>query len=204
MASTATRRISCGASPSASLSGLVYIGATGRRRDVYVQGRHMVHRPAATRMGRVREPDKPRSRGVFKFSVEFLGGTLTSKTLSLVPSRGLRLPAGKPRTGLAHPPPRAHTAIPHRAPGARAGGSSMSSDATSFVGTIPAHYDRDLGPLIFADYAADTARRVAALGPTRVLETAAGTGIVTRRLRDLLPAGAHITATDLNAPMLEV
>ncbi len=64
----------------------------------------------------------------------------------------------------------------------------MSSDATSFVGTIPAHYDRDLGPLIFADYAADTARRVAALGPTRVLETAAGTGIVTRRLRDLLPA----------------
>ena len=71
----------------------------------------------------------------------------------------------------------------------------MSSDATSFVGTIPAHYDRDLGPLIFADYATDTARRVAAPGPTRVLETAAGTGIVTRRLRDLLPAGAHITAT---------
>jgi ubiquinone/menaquinone biosynthesis C-methylase UbiE len=80
----------------------------------------------------------------------------------------------------------------------------MSTDATSFVGTIPAHYDRDLGPLIFADYAADTARRVAALGPTRVLETAAGTGIVTRWLRDLLPAWAHITATDLNAPMLEV
>jgi len=80
----------------------------------------------------------------------------------------------------------------------------MSTDATSFVGTIPAHYDRDLGPLIFADYAADTARRVAALGPTRVLETAAGTGIVTRRLCDLLPAWAHITATDLNAPMLEV
>ena len=80
----------------------------------------------------------------------------------------------------------------------------MSSNATSFVGTIPTHYDRALGPLIFADYAADMALRMAALGPTRVLETAAGTGIVTRRLRDLLPAGAHITATDLNAPMLEV
>ena len=65
----------------------------------------------------------------------------------------------------------------------------MGSDATSFVGTIPAHYDRDLGPLIFADYAADMARRVAAFGPTRVLETAAGAGIVTRRLRDLLPLG---------------
>ena len=80
----------------------------------------------------------------------------------------------------------------------------MSDDATSFVGTIPDHYDRDLVPIIFADYAADMARRVAALDPVRVLETAAGTGIVTRRLRDLLPAGAHITATDLAPPMLEV
>ena len=39
---------------------------------------------------------------------------------------------------------------------------------------------------------------------TRVLETAAGTGIVTRQLRDFLPPGGHVTATDLNAPMLEV
>src|SRR5689334_14938717 len=84
------------------------------------------------------------------------------------------------------------------------GDPSMSDDATSFVGTIPDHYDRDLVPIIFADYAADMARRVAALDPVRVLETAAGTGIVTRRLRDLLPAGAHITATDLAPPMLEV
>jgi SAM-dependent methyltransferase len=38
----------------------------------------------------------------------------------------------------------------------------------------------------------------------RVLETAAGTGIVTRLLRDLLPAEAHLTATDLNPPMLAV
>src|SRR5262245_26527247 len=44
----------------------------------------------------------------------------------------------------------------------------------------------------------------AACSPARVLETAAGTGIVTRRLRDFLPSGAHLTATDLNAPMLEV
>src|SRR4051794_22514852 len=80
----------------------------------------------------------------------------------------------------------------------------MSDDATSFVGTIPDHYDRDLVPIIFADYAADTARRGGALGRPRVLETAAGPGIVPRRLRDLLPAEAHITATDLNAPMLEV
>jgi ubiquinone/menaquinone biosynthesis C-methylase UbiE len=79
----------------------------------------------------------------------------------------------------------------------------MSGDA-AFVGTIPQHYDQGLGPMIFVDYAEDLARRVAAGKPVRVLETAAGTGIVTRRLRDHLPAGTHLTATDLNPPMLEV
>lgn len=79
----------------------------------------------------------------------------------------------------------------------------MANDA-AFIGSIPQHYDQGLGPMIFVDYAADIARRTAACNPKRVLETAAGTGIVTRRLRDLLPAGTHLTATDLNAPMLEI
>ncbi len=80
----------------------------------------------------------------------------------------------------------------------------MSDDAAGFVGSIPQHYDQGLGPMIFVDYAADIAQRVAAGGPARVLETAAGTGIVTRKLRDALPTGAHLIATDLNPPMLEV
>src|SRR5437588_3029182 len=80
----------------------------------------------------------------------------------------------------------------------------MEGDAASFVGNIPEHYDSGLGPIIFVDYAADIARRAAACSPRRVLETAAGTGIVTRQLRDFLPTGVHVTATDLNAPMLEV
>jgi ubiquinone/menaquinone biosynthesis C-methylase UbiE len=80
----------------------------------------------------------------------------------------------------------------------------MIGQAASFVGSIPEHYDRDLGPVIFADYAADMARRVVASGPGRVLEIAAGTGIVTRALRDLLPDGARLMATDLNPPMLDV
>lgn len=79
----------------------------------------------------------------------------------------------------------------------------MSSDA-AFVGSIPEHYDRYLGPIIFVDYAADIARRAAAGKPATVLETAAGTGIVTRALRDHLPASTRLTATDLNPPMLEV
>jgi ubiquinone/menaquinone biosynthesis C-methylase UbiE len=80
----------------------------------------------------------------------------------------------------------------------------MTEEAALFIGNIPDHYDRGLGPVIFVDYAADIAQRVAALNPPRVLETAAGTGIVSRRLRDLLPAGVHLTVTDLNPPMLEV
>ena len=49
-------------------------------------------------------------------------------------------------------------------------------------------------------------RRVLSPGyaPSRVLETGAGTRIVTRHLRDLLPATTRLTATDLNPPMLDV
>lgn len=74
----------------------------------------------------------------------------------------------------------------------------------AFTGSIPEIYDRELGPVIFADYAADMARRVATAGVGNVLEIAAGTGIVTRALRDRLSPGARLTATDLNAPMLDV
>jgi len=61
----------------------------------------------------------------------------------------------------------------------------ISNDAANFIGDIPEHYDRGLGPMIFADYAADSAGRAADRSPARVLETAAGTGIVTRQLRSL-------------------
>jgi len=81
----------------------------------------------------------------------------------------------------------------------------MSGNQADFSGDIPRNYDHDLGPIIFSGYAADIAHR-AALGatPSRVLETAAGSGIVTRALRDALPSGAHLTSTDLNAPMLDI
>ncbi|HEY9064258.1 MAG TPA: methyltransferase domain-containing protein, partial [Burkholderiaceae bacterium] len=74
---------------------------------------------------------------------------------------------------------------------------------TLFAGSIPELYDSLLVPLIFQPYADDLARRVAALNPARVLETAAGTGVVTRRLAQLLPASADIVATDLNQAMLD-
>lgn len=74
----------------------------------------------------------------------------------------------------------------------------------AFVGQVPEFYDRGLGPFLFEHYAQEMAARAAALKPARVLETAAGTGIVTQRLRKSLPRSAELTATDLNAPMLEV
>ena len=53
-----------------------------------------------------------------------------------------------------------------------------------FAGPIPENYDRYMVPLIFEAYAADMARRAAALSPGAVLEIAAGTGVVTRALAD--------------------
>ena len=80
----------------------------------------------------------------------------------------------------------------------------MRDDAAGFTGNIPEHYDGGLGPIIFAHYAIDIARRAVAHGPSRVLETAAGTGIATRELRNVLPTEAELTATDLNQPMLDL
>ncbi|WP_395644697.1 class I SAM-dependent methyltransferase [Terricaulis sp.] len=76
--------------------------------------------------------------------------------------------------------------------------------AAQFVGDIPTHYDAKLGPILFADYAADLARRAAALKPAAVLEVACGTGISTVALANTLPSNTSITATDLNPPMLEI
>ena len=80
----------------------------------------------------------------------------------------------------------------------------MSNETTGFIGSIPENYDRGLGSIFFADYAEHTARLVAGYVPSRVLETGAGTGILTRRLRDLLPVTTRLIATDLNPPMLDI
>jgi ubiquinone/menaquinone biosynthesis C-methylase UbiE len=79
----------------------------------------------------------------------------------------------------------------------------MTKVDTVFAGSIPALYDNYLGPLIFEPYAQDLTSRLSALDPERVLETAAGTGIVTRALLRSLSAGASVVATDLNQPMLD-
>lgn len=72
-----------------------------------------------------------------------------------------------------------------------------------FRGSIPALYDQHLGPMIFAPYADDIVSRLAHLRHGRVLETAAGTGVVTRALVSALPESVSIHATDLNQSMLD-
>ncbi len=79
----------------------------------------------------------------------------------------------------------------------------MSSADKAFVGSIPKIYDTYLVPLIFQPYAEDLARRLQARRLSRVLEIAAGTGVVTRALASALPASVAIVATDLNQAMLD-
>jgi len=78
----------------------------------------------------------------------------------------------------------------------------MAENDILFTGSIPANYDRYMVPLLFRPYAEQVAQRARILSPKRILETAAGTGIVTQALHEALP-DADIVATDLNTPMLE-
>ena len=79
----------------------------------------------------------------------------------------------------------------------------MSETDKVFAGSIPENYDRYLVPLIFETFAQDIAQRVAALSPSAVLETAAGSGVVTRALTPRLAPDTSYVVTDLNQPMLD-
>ena len=78
----------------------------------------------------------------------------------------------------------------------------MSYQHAAFVGSIPENYDRYLGPALFEPFAAEMVERLHVSEGAAVLELACGTGIVTRRLRDRLPSGVRLVATDLNEAMM--
>jgi ubiquinone/menaquinone biosynthesis C-methylase UbiE len=80
---------------------------------------------------------------------------------------------------------------------------TLAANDKVFSGNIAQLYQSHLVPLIFQPYADDMARRVAALSPSRVLEIACGTGVVTRALDNALAGDVTIVATDLNAAMIE-
>ncbi len=71
-----------------------------------------------------------------------------------------------------------------------------------FAHSAPVLYDRYMGPLLFESCAKVVGDRCATLAPKRILETAAGTGIVTRAIHRAVPS-AQIVATDINPAMLD-
>ena len=79
----------------------------------------------------------------------------------------------------------------------------MAESDKVFAGSIPKFYDTLMVPLIFQAYADHMAGLVASLSPRSVLETAAGSGVVTRALASKLGADARYVVTDLNQPMLD-
>jgi ubiquinone/menaquinone biosynthesis C-methylase UbiE len=78
----------------------------------------------------------------------------------------------------------------------------LTETDTAFDHSTPSLYDRYMGPLLFEPYANLVAERSALLRPARILETAAGTGIVTRAVSQAVPQ-AQIVATDVNPAVLE-
>jgi len=79
----------------------------------------------------------------------------------------------------------------------------VSAQDKVFAGSVPNIYETYLVPLIFEPYAADLVSRLKLRNPSRILEVAAGTGVVTRALASALPEGTSIVATDLNQAMLD-
>ncbi|MFC3613067.1 class I SAM-dependent methyltransferase [Lutimaribacter marinistellae] len=79
----------------------------------------------------------------------------------------------------------------------------MSNIDTKFTGSIPEVYDSHLVPILFDGYAEELAGRVARGASGAVLEIAAGSGAVTRKLALLLPRESRYVVTDLNGGMLE-
>ncbi|MVU83782.1 methyltransferase domain-containing protein [Nocardia sp. ET3-3] len=78
--------------------------------------------------------------------------------------------------------------------------SATGAGDTSFTGSIPEIYDSLLVPMIFEEPARLLAAAIEAVDAVDILETAAGTGALTRVLASL--GGHDIVATDLNEPMV--
>jgi ubiquinone/menaquinone biosynthesis C-methylase UbiE len=65
-----------------------------------------------------------------------------------------------------------------------------------------AHYDHFLGPLFFEPYAIEVAKRIDPATVSIALEIAAGTGRVTRHIRERIATTAKLIASDISEEML--
>lgn len=75
----------------------------------------------------------------------------------------------------------------------------------AFGDEVALFYEKYMVPMVFQPYADDLAQRVTSRSPGDVLETAAGTGVVTRKLASAeVHAPRSMTVTDLSQSMLEL
>src|SRR5437773_8815392 len=82
--------------------------------------------------------------------------------------------------------------------------AATSSQPFDFSGSVPDHYDQNLGPLFFEPYAIEISNRIDRSSVDIALELASGTGRVTRHLRDVLLATTRLIASDISPDMLAV
>jgi ubiquinone/menaquinone biosynthesis C-methylase UbiE len=66
------------------------------------------------------------------------------------------------------------------------------------------HYDQFFGPLFFEPYAIEVAKRIDSSSVSIGLEIAAGTGRVTRHIREHVPISAKLIASDISEDMLAI
>lgn len=82
-------------------------------------------------------------------------------------------------------------------------GVRMTIGDNAFTGSIPDLYQRYLVPLLFQPWADIVASRAMELHPRRIVEMAAGTGVLTAAMIQACPK-CEIVATDLNPAMLDI
>ncbi|HTF29127.1 MAG TPA: methyltransferase domain-containing protein [Flavitalea sp.] len=71
-------------------------------------------------------------------------------------------------------------------------------------GEAATHYDQFYGPLFFEPYAIEVAKRIDPAAVSIALEIAAGTGRVTRHIRERIAPPAKLIASDISEDMLAV
>ena len=80
--------------------------------------------------------------------------------------------------------------------------TSAAAPSVDVLGDAAAYYDQFFGPLFFEPYAIEVANRIDPASVSIALEIAAGTGRVTRHIRERIPSSAKLIASDISGDML--
>ena len=84
------------------------------------------------------------------------------------------------------------------------GDTSNAVPCVDISGDAAAYYDQFFGPLFFEPYAIEVAKRIDPAPVCIALEIAAGTGRVTRHIRERIAAPAKLIASDISGDMLGI